>query len=706
MKIALLFLVSSFTLVLFAQKPPNLSKVKNQQQKLQLWANYCDELIAIEDYSLLRTEGKKGLKMTSKSDLDNQSLFLFYVGVTFDYLTEADSAAFYLEQSEQLARKGNNRQRIQEALKQLSSVYENYGDKTKRAHVLAEFRRIIDTTSIPKLKSDMYQHIGDYYINTGAYEKGLNYLLKGTKIRRSLLPKGNNTDSVNFGVQLIKIAELYLGLNNHLKGIEYLKESEPYIQTYKDAIAHVKKNFVNVYLLENDLENATKEYRELERFLRREECQTCWIMLLESDLSFADYYRDHGNFTKALTAIDKARLLAPKYADEFANAQIDYTHGTICLALKDYKKALGYLKAAEPFTNDDDPEVKSRLQQSLAETYAGLGNWEMAYTYHRQYSALQDKLLSEKAKKNLAAIEGLYQNEKKQAQINELSTKNTINDLTIKNTNRQLLLVIIGLVLTFALGLLLYFQSRNRKKNNLQLQRLNAELEQANAIKMRFFSILNHDLRSPVANLIHFLQLQQHNPELLDEASKERLGNSTLTGAENLLSSMEDMLLWSKGQMEHFKPVPTTIQLQEVFNDLKRHFQSEEHVHFEIELADSLLLVTDENYLKTILRNLTSNALKALVKTTNPVISWKASVQNNQVLIVVSDNGPGASEAAFKALYDDTEVVGIKTGLGLHLVRDLAKAIDCDISVETGSTGTAVTLSLPITTIETKKASK
>jgi len=704
MKVALLFLVSSFTLALFAQKPPNLSKVKNQQKKLQLWAGYCDELIAIENYSLLRTEGKKGLKMTSKTDFDNQSLFLFYVGITFDYLTEADSAAYYIEKSERFARKASNRTRTLEALKQLSPIYKNYGSEAKRERVLSEFRYTIDTTSSATIKGDMYEHLGDYYINTGSYEKGLDYFLKGTKIRRLLLPKADETDSVNFGVQLIKIAELYLGLENHRKALEYLKESESYIQTYKDAIAHVKKNFVSIYLLENDLENATKEYRELERFLRREECQTCWIMLIESDLPFAEHYRDHGNYTKALQVIDHARSLALKYADEFANAQIDYTHGTICLALKDYKKALGYLKAAEPFTNDDDPEVNSRLQRSLAETYAGLGNWEMAYTYHRRYSALQDKLLSEKAKKNLAAIEGLYQNEKKQAQINELSTKNTINDLTIKNTNRQLLLVIIGLVLTFAIGMLIYFQSRNRKKNNLQLQQLNAELEQANAIKMRFFSILNHDLRSPVANLIHFLQLQQHSPELLDEASKERLANSTLTGAENLLNSMEDMLLWSKGQMEHFEPIPVNIDLRAVFNDLKHHFQSEEQVRFEIELPESLQLVTDENYLKTILRNLTSNALKALAQTENPVIRWKANLQDNHVLIVVSDNGPGASQAAFKALYDETEVVGIKTGLGLHLVRDLAEAIDCGIRVETGSSGTAITLSLPIINIEVKKS--
>ncbi|MES2557374.1 MAG: HAMP domain-containing sensor histidine kinase [Bacteroidota bacterium] len=696
MKVALLLLVCLFNLPLLAQKAPNLSKAKNQQHKLQLWAEYCDELVVTEDYLSLRSAGRKGISMTGKTDFANQSLFYFYTGVTFDYLAEADSAAYYIEKSERFARKAANPKRTLEALQQLSSIYENYGNKTKRERVLSEFRHVIDTTSNPDIKSDMYQHLGDYYINNGSYEKGLDYFLKSAKIRRLLLPKASKSDSVNFGVQLIKIAELYLGLDNHLKALEYLKESEPYIQTYKEAIAHVKKDFITVYLLENDIENASKQYHELEQFLERKDCFSCWIMLIESDLPFAEYYRDHGNYTKALKAIDHARSLAPKYAGEFANAQIDYTHGTICLALKDYKKALGYLKAAEPFTNDDDPEVNSRLQRSLAETYAGLKNWEMAYNYHRRYSALQDKLLSEKAKKNLAEVEALYQNEKKQVQINELSAKNTINDLTIKNANRQLLYLVIGFIFTSVIGVLIYFQSRNRKKNNRQLQRLNVELEQANAVKMRFFSILNHDLRSPVANLIHFLHLQQNSPELLDEASKQRLGNSTLAGAENLLNSMEDMLLWSKGQMENFKPVSTTIAFSDLFNDLKRHFQSEEQVRFEFEMTEPVQVITDENYLKTILRNLTSNALKALAQSENPVIRWKVELRDKHIVCVISDNGPGASKAAFKALYDETEVVGIKTGLGLHLVRDLARAIDCEIEVVTGPAGTEITLLLPV----------
>jgi signal transduction histidine kinase len=47
----------------------------------------------------------------------------------------------------------------------------------------------------------------------------------------------------------------------------------------------------------------------------------------------------------------------------------------------------------------------------------------------------------------------------------------------------------------------------------------------------------------------------------------------------------------------------------------------------------------------------------------------------------ITDNGPGGSQEKFKALYDDSEVIGIKSGLGLHLIRDLATAINCKIEV-------------------------
>jgi len=188
-------------------------------------------------------------------------------------------------------------------------------------------------------------------------------------------------------------------------------------------------------------------------------------------------------------------------------------------------------------------------------------------------------------------------------------------------------------------------------------------------------------LRSPVANLIHFLHLQKDSPELLDEETKTRMQNKTISGAEDLLSAMEDILLWSKGQMENFQPQPKKITVNQLFEDTQKVFSSYPKIQFVYENPNDIVIFTDENYLKTIVRNLTNNAINVFTATENPTIIWKAWQQNGKSYLSITDNGPGASQDQFKALFDDKEVVGIKSGLGLHLIRDLAKVIHCEITV-------------------------
>src|SRR5690606_19437630 len=111
-----------------------------------------------------------------------------------------------------------------------------------------------------------------------------------------------------------------------------------------------------------------------------------------------------------------------------------------------------------------------------------------------------------------------------------------------------------GNVFTFNYRRIVVLPKPNSKKNNQKLTLFNKELREANQIKARFFSILNHDLRSPVSNIIKLIRLQQNTHVELDDVTKKRLQTQTVASAENLLSSMEDLLLWSKGQMENFKP--------------------------------------------------------------------------------------------------------------------------------------------------------
>jgi signal transduction histidine kinase len=688
----LLFLIA-FTSV--SQKAPDLSRLKTSKEKLHAWAVYCDEIVAKGDLTLLRVPGKLGIKMTPVDDFENVSLFNFFIGTSFSYQTEYDSAIFYLEKSAEQIHKAKNKKRAPDVLYELLYAYKSLGNTSKREKLAEDFQKIIDTTTQLSRKGILMSNLSDYYFNIGQYETGLQYAINGIEARRATLEKGSQTDSVNFGIKLINIAEHFLRMKNSKKGIEYLREGELHVKSYKVAVLYVHKLYAVFYLNMDSVKKAEFHYIKLLSSLSKDDDNSSWDALLATDLSIADYYVEKKEYQSALKYINHAEGLAPQYASQFMKGSIHYVSGQVYLGLKQYEKALMHLKAAEPAAREDEPEALGWVQDALAKTYAAMGNWKMAYQYQSEYSILRDTLLTEKAKKNLAEMESKYQNDKKQEEIVALSLENTIKSLEIDSAKKQKWFFVGGLSLLAIIGALLFYQSRNRRKTNETLLLFNQELDEANKIKTRFFSILNHDLRSPVANLINFLHLQKENPELIEGESRLRLENRTITGAENLLTSMEDILLWSKGQMENFKPQLKKVLVSTIFEDTQKHFDSEQKVKITFEITENIQLFTDEDYLKTIIRNLTGNAIKALVKTESPLITWKAWQKDNQIYLSITDNGSGGEQEQFKALYNAKEVVGIKSGLGLHLIRDLAKAIGCEINVESKlGEGTAFTLVL------------
>ncbi|HMC86562.1 MAG TPA: HAMP domain-containing sensor histidine kinase, partial [Chitinophagaceae bacterium] len=268
-------------------------------------------------------------------------------------------------------------------------------------------------------------------------------------------------------------------------------------------------------------------------------------------------------------------------------------------------------------------------------------------------------------------------------------------ELQIGNQRKGMWLLISAIAFLFTTGAVIYRQSILRKKTNTTLRKLNNELDDANKIKAKFFGIISHDLRSPVANLINFLQLQKRKPDMMDKTQianrEEKIGSA----AKSLLETMDAMLLWSKGQMEHFKPSLCVIEVNSLFIYIEKFFTGTENIIFTFSCDKNFTVNTDENYLKAIMHNLTANAVKAIMQTPGTQIIWKAWQENNKTFLSVTDNGAGASNEQLKALYDETASSGALHGLGLHIIRDLAKAIGCTVTLEPQTkTGTTFILSL------------
>jgi len=326
----------------------------------------------------------------------------------------------------------------------------------------------------------------------------------------------------------------------------------------------------------------------------------------------------------------------------------------------------------------DDYSSLTTAQKLKGDFKQALASYEKAVVY-------KDSIFNSDNRETIKNIE-----DKRAIDIRDRELK--INRITLEAEERRKWFLLVGIALLAIIGAMLFYQSSNRQKTNKKLNKMNTDLDRANQVKTRLLSILNHDLRSPVNSFIHFIQFQKEMPEALDDESKKRIEKATIDSAKNLLESMEDMLLWTKDQMEHFEPQDQNAVIGEIFDDLKRHFSAILSATLVFENPENLVVFTDGDYLKTILRNLISNSIKAFDGQPG-TITIVAKTENNTPMILVSDDGKGATAEQFRPLFDDTEVTGIKSGLGLHLIRDLAKAIGWKISVDSvPGKGTTVTL--------------
>jgi signal transduction histidine kinase len=342
-------------------------------------------------------------------------------------------------------------------------------------------------------------------------------------------------------------------------------------------------------------------------------------------------------------------------------------------------------KLAEETSN---AEILVNNSLAFARLEEAKGNYKSALDYYKRFTTINDSLFSQEKKNEIAGLEGKHNMAVKDNEI-------AINKLMLANQRKTQWGLIAGLIFAGVTGGLLYRQASNRKKTNTTLMVLNNQLDEANKVKTKFFGILSHDLRSPVANLINFLELQKNEPELLSDEQRSRHQQKISESAEDLLNNMESMLLWSKEQMENFKPQIKNVAVSDLFDYLQKFFPQNDAVKLRFAEAQGLTVSTDENYLRVIMQNLTSNAIKAVNHSPNGFIEWTAKKEGNKTVLSITDNGPGINEEQLKSLFNgDSISANSRTGFGFHLIQDLAKAIQYKILVQSKpGVGTTFTLS-------------
>jgi signal transduction histidine kinase len=243
-----------------------------------------------------------------------------------------------------------------------------------------------------------------------------------------------------------------------------------------------------------------------------------------------------------------------------------------------------------------------------------------------------------------------------------------------------------------------------RKLADQALKESEKKLVQLNADKDRFIAILGHDLRSPFNGLLGLSALLKENIQNFDiEEIKNYAGHINKT-AQSTFNLLENILLWARTQQGiiHFKL--QKLQFQDIFKNIHEVLNPtaiEKNITIKYSATDHLTVFADANMLKTVLRNLTSNAIK--FTNSGGTINISAVQTPSTITISVSDNGVGISQDMIAKLFELGQVQSTNgtanekgTGFGLLLCKEFVEKHNGNIWVESAEgKGTTFTFTIP-----------
>jgi CheY-like chemotaxis protein len=230
-----------------------------------------------------------------------------------------------------------------------------------------------------------------------------------------------------------------------------------------------------------------------------------------------------------------------------------------------------------------------------------------------------------------------------------------------------------------------------RVHTHLKLRRQSRELQELIATKDKFFSIIAHDLRGPLGNMMGLTQMLADKSQDFPEEVRAEMVELLSDGAHNTFKLLENLLQWSQMERGLIDFNPVILDLSHVVSECIKTAAgtaSGKQIRIITDIQGNPEVFADTNMLQTVIRNLVSNAIKFTPNAGFVTISAVPSV-NNTTLLSVSDTGIGMDAAMQKNIFRmdvNTKRNGtqgeLSTGLGLLLCKEFVEKQDGELWVE------------------------
>ncbi len=243
------------------------------------------------------------------------------------------------------------------------------------------------------------------------------------------------------------------------------------------------------------------------------------------------------------------------------------------------------------------------------------------------------------------------------------------------------------------------------KEIELLLTQEKDRLFNVNEAKTKLVSILSHDLRSPYATIINYLELLNERFDVFDDSKKREIISIIYETSKSSLHLLENILEWARSDSEIIKVNKVAVEINGYIRQQLDVFENSaklKNIKFQVTGEKNLKLNTDLNLFSTIVRNLLSNAVKFSRKNSTIYIDYN-KIDNN-VVFSVRDTGIGMNEKQISNLFSITssssriDTAGERgTGFVLKIVKEYVSQLEGKIWVASEvNLGTTFYFSLPI----------
>lgn len=572
-----------------------------------------------------------------------------------------DSAQYYANAGLEFARQNEYEMGEGLMLKTLAQISERHGFLEQAENQYLAARSVFQNAGFAKGVAATTNGLGVVAGRKGEYTEATRYFLEALELYKGIgSVEGIVQTYIKLGVVSDYVGELDQALDYYLQA-ESLNQSSP----SSNATLTLLNNIGIIYGKRNDLPAALRYFRRGLMHSDPEQSTGIHIALLGSA---GVAYQLSGNADSAWYFQQQALSLARRnnLPEEEARALVnlaEVVHGT------DAGQALDLLHQALSITERiHHLKLMTEVYDAMVQIHKQANDYKVAMELSERMQILKDSLFSVEKSREIAKLHATQELARQENEIRNLALKNE------KSVLQRNIMFVIVLIAAALIAIVWFYNARISTLNSRLMEKQEA-LKNSNNVKDKLFSVLGHDLRAPLNQVIGLLNVL--NLKHVDE-SESVIIDKLRQQSQNTLETLDNLLVWGQSQLKGIRLNQQTINVKDQVHkslSLSDHYAVQKNVRLIERIDPGIRVHADPSHFDFIIRNLLSNAIKFSHEGGTVVVN-AVLVDEQEVVFSIKDTGVGIAPDVQKKIltHGNESSKGTwnekGTGIGLVLCRE------------------------------------